>query len=191
MQVQMEMRAFGVLYGNCNSQCKPIIGIILPSIFTFTYRSRKIKNSKKLKKMKTLSKGIIVCAVPTAQGNSTWEGLKSCTRYFCQFPHLLLTVWNADLIVQAVKIMARGMQRRVLTTVHGSPTARYTRVACCASAYAQTLQRSPSPLPCWSQEPSQEPYGSIEPWVGLGHPLAVTKYNNLTSIPVEMQKKAA
>lgn len=74
--------------------------------------------------MKTLSKGIIVCAVPPAQGNSTWERLKSCTQYFCQFPHLLLTVRNADLIVQVVKITARGMQGQILTTVHGNPRGR-------------------------------------------------------------------
>lgn len=131
-------------------------GIILPSIFTFIYRGRKRKESNKLKKMKTFSKGIIVCAVPPAQGNSTWEGLKSCTRYFCQFPHLLLTVWNADLIVQVVKIMARGMQGQILTTVHGNPRARYTCAACCASAYTRALQRCPSPPPCWSWKPKQE-----------------------------------
>lgn len=84
--------------------------------------------------MKTLSQGIIVCAVPPAQGNSTWERLKSCTQYFCQFPHLLLTVRNADLIVQVVKITARGMQGQILTTVHGNPRGRYTCVVCCASA---------------------------------------------------------
>lgn len=110
-------------------------GIIWPSIFAFKYRGRKIKESKKLKQMKTLWKGIIVCAVPPAQGKSTWEGLKSYTRYFCQFLHLLLTVWNANLIMQVVKIMPRGMQGQTLTMVHSSPRVRYAGAACCVSAY--------------------------------------------------------
>lgn len=145
--------------------------------------------------MKTLSKGIIVCAVPPAQGNSTWEGLKSCTQYFCQFPHLPLTVRNADLIVQVVKIMARGMQEQTLTAEHGNPRARYTCVACCTSACAGGCwapQRSPSPPPCRSWAPIQEQGCQVAAQSPVpGASLGSLKYNDLTSIPAEVQKKSA
>lgn len=155
------MRTFRILHSNCSGQCKPrwvSLGNNLTLYFCI-HRGvgrRKQKNPKKLKQMKPLPTGIIVCTVPPAQGNSTWEGLHSCTRYFCQFPHLLLTVWNADLIMQVVKMMAREMQGQVLSMMQVNHRVRNTWVACCASASAGvcwTLQRSSSPPHSWSWKP--------------------------------------